>query len=75
MDAVQHRVELGEPAAMPMLEFEALVKVFFAEHGSKEQLLETLGRILAAAERARTSTPAGPPTTWPPRGGSLAGRR
>jgi PadR family transcriptional regulator AphA len=42
---------LGEPAAMPVIEFEALVKVFFAEHGSKEQLLETLGRILAAAER------------------------
>ena len=36
---------LGQPGAMPVLEFESLVKVFFAEHGTKEQLLETLGRI------------------------------
>jgi PadR family transcriptional regulator AphA len=41
---------LGEPGAMPVLEFEALVKVFFAEHGSKEDLLSTLQRILEATE-------------------------
>ncbi len=42
---------LSEPGAMPVVEFEALVKVFFAEQGSKEQLLETLGGIVEAAER------------------------
>ena len=41
---------LGEPGAMPVLEFEALVKVFFAEHGTKEQLLATLQRIRQGAE-------------------------
>ena len=41
---------LGEPGAMPVLEFEALVKVFYAEHGTKEQLLETLRRIRGGAE-------------------------
>ncbi len=41
---------LGEPGAMPVLEFEALVKVFFAEHGTKEQLLATLQRIRECAE-------------------------
>lgn len=41
---------LGEPGAMPVLEFEALVKVFFAEHGTKEQLLATLHRIRECAE-------------------------
>ncbi len=41
---------LGEPGAMPVLEFEALVKVFFAEHGTTQQLLETLQRIIDGAE-------------------------
>ena len=41
---------LGEPGAMPVVEFEALVKVFFAEHGTREQLLEALGRIAEASE-------------------------
>ena len=41
---------LGEPGAMPVIEFEALVQVFFAEHGTREQLLETLGRIVEASE-------------------------
>ncbi len=44
---------LGEPGAMPVLEFEALVKVFFAEHGTKAQLLDTLQRIREAAEHRR----------------------
>lgn len=41
---------LGEPGAMLVLEFEGLVKVFFAEHGTKAQLLDTLARIVEAAE-------------------------
>jgi DNA-binding PadR family transcriptional regulator len=41
---------LGEPGTMPVLEFEALVKVFYAEHGTKEQLLESLQRIGEGAE-------------------------
>ena len=40
---------LGERGDMPVLEFEALVKVFFAEQGTKEQLLATLREILTAA--------------------------
>ena len=36
---------LDLPGALPVLEFEALVKVFFAEHGSKDQLVRTLERI------------------------------
>lgn len=45
---------LGDPAEMPVLEFEALVKVFFAEQGSKEQLLTTLERILESAEHRQS---------------------
>ena len=45
------RAWLAEPGAMPVLEFEALVKVFFAEHGTKEQLLATLQRIRQGAEQ------------------------
>jgi PadR family transcriptional regulator AphA len=41
---------LGEPGAMPVLEFEALVKVFFAEHGTRQQLLDALQRIIEGAE-------------------------
>ena len=33
---------LARPGAGPVLEFEQLVRVFFAEHGSKEDLLATL---------------------------------
>ncbi len=44
---------LAEPGAMPVLEFEALVKVFFAEHGTKAQLLDALRRILDAAEHRK----------------------
>jgi DNA-binding PadR family transcriptional regulator len=35
-----------EPGALPSLEFEALVKVFFAEQGTKDQLVRTLERII-----------------------------
>ena len=41
---------LGRPGDMPILEFEALVKVFFAEHGTREQLLATLQDISTAAK-------------------------
>ena len=43
---------LDEPGAMAQLEFEGLVKVFFAEQGTKAQLVENLRRI-AADQRAR----------------------
>ncbi len=35
------------PAAGPVLEFEALVKLFYAEHGTKQDILETLDRVRA----------------------------
>jgi PadR family transcriptional regulator, regulatory protein AphA len=43
------RAWLDEPGALASLEFEALIKVFFAEHGSKDQLLANLERIHAGA--------------------------
>ena len=43
------RAWLGEPGAMASLEFETLVKVFFAEQGTKEQLVRSLERIRAHA--------------------------
>ena len=48
---------LDEPGAGASLEFEALVKVFFAEQGSKDQLVATL-RHIAADQRARAGTDA-----------------
>lgn len=39
------------PGDGPVLEFEQLVKVFFAEHGSKADLLATLGGVEAWIER------------------------
>ena len=50
---------LEEPGAGPALEFEALVKVFFAEQGTKAQLVANLTRI-AEEQRARVVTDA----TW-----------
>lgn len=40
---------LDEPGALASLEFEALLKVFFAEHGSKDQLLANLEHIHSGA--------------------------
>ena len=40
---------LGEPFAPPTTEFEGMVKVFFADAGSRQQLLATLERIEAQA--------------------------
>jgi PadR family transcriptional regulator, regulatory protein AphA len=43
------------PGAGPVLEFEQLVKVFFAEHGSKQDLLATIDGVRAwVEERAAT---------------------
>jgi PadR family transcriptional regulator, regulatory protein AphA len=36
-----------QPAAGPVLEFEALVKLFYAEHGSKQDILAALDRLRA----------------------------
>ncbi len=38
------------PGAGPVLEFELLIKVFFAEYGSKQDLLATIGRAREWAE-------------------------
>jgi len=40
---------LGEPSAPPVLEFEGMVRVFFADAGTLDQLRETLDGIEAAA--------------------------
>lgn len=44
---------LGEPGRAPVVEFEGLVKVLFAEQGTKEQLLATLRSIHDEADRTR----------------------
>lgn len=46
------RAWLGEPAAGPALEFEALVKVFLAEHATKSELVVNLTRIAEEPGRA-----------------------
>jgi DNA-binding PadR family transcriptional regulator len=43
------RAWLGEPSAPPRLESEALLRLFFAEHGTKEDLLATLAGVEAQA--------------------------
>jgi PadR family transcriptional regulator AphA len=44
------------PGNGPVLEFEALVKLFYAEHGTKEDILATLDRVRAwSDERHRES--------------------
>ena len=48
---------LDEPGAPASLEFEALVKVFFAEQGTKAQLVDNLRRI-AEEQRQRTAVDA-----------------
>jgi DNA-binding PadR family transcriptional regulator len=44
---------LQEPPQPPLVEFDGIVKVLFAEHGSKQQLLATLRSIREQAERTR----------------------
>ena len=43
------RAWMGQPSAPPRLESEALLRVFFAEHGSREGLLATLTELEAQA--------------------------
>ena len=45
------RAWLDEPGAMAVLEFESLVKVFFAEQGTRAQLAATLQRIVDEQRR------------------------
>lgn len=46
------RAWLAEPPSEPpTLEFEGMLKVFLAEHAGKAELLDTLARIRASAER------------------------
>ena len=42
---------LGEPSAPPVLESEALLRVFFAEHGGVDDLLRTIRSIREDAEQ------------------------
>jgi PadR family transcriptional regulator AphA len=44
---------LDEPGRLPLVEFEGIVKVLFAEQGTKDQLLATLRSIRKQAERTR----------------------
>jgi PadR family transcriptional regulator, regulatory protein AphA len=44
---------LHEPGQPPLVEFEGIVKVLFAEQGSKEELLATLRSIREQAQRTR----------------------
>ncbi len=39
------------PSAGPSLEFEHLIKIFFAEHGSKEDLLATIDDVRASTDQ------------------------
>ncbi len=44
---------LATPGSLPLVEFEGLVKVLFAEQGTKDDLLQTLATIRADAEATR----------------------
>jgi PadR family transcriptional regulator, regulatory protein AphA len=44
---------LDEPAQLPLVEFDGIVKVLFAERGTKQQLLTTLQSIREQAARTR----------------------
>lgn len=46
----------GEPGDGPVLEFEDLIRVFFAEHGSKAGLLATLERVRAWSDDQTVAT-------------------
>ncbi|HEV7864554.1 MAG TPA: PadR family transcriptional regulator [Acidimicrobiia bacterium] len=47
------RAWLGQPSAPPRLESEAVLRVFFAEHGTKEALLATLTELEGQARADR----------------------
>jgi DNA-binding PadR family transcriptional regulator len=50
-EELQHWLE--QPPQPPLVEFEGIVKVLFAEHGTKQQLLATLRSIREQAEDTR----------------------
>ena len=60
---------LGEPPAPRTTEFEGMVKVFFADGGSRQQLLDTLDRMEADAQArlAELATYAAGPKPFPER--------
>ena len=68
------RAWLDEPGAAATLEFEALVKVFFAEQGTKEQLVENLRRI-ADDQRGRVANDAAWATHYLEGGATFPDRR
>ena len=47
---------VGTPGSGPVVEFEQLVKVFFAEHGTKDDLLATLEGVRASLEERAAAT-------------------
>jgi len=47
---------VGTPGSGPVVEFEQLVKVFFAEHGTKADLLATIDGVRAGLEERAAST-------------------
>jgi DNA-binding PadR family transcriptional regulator len=47
------RAWLSEPSAPPQFESEALLRLAFLEHGTKQQALDTLAGLRAQAEEAR----------------------
>ena len=54
------RTWLGEPGAGPAIEFEQLLKVFFSDHGSRDDALASITAAGSwAAERARESADVG----------------
>ena len=44
-----------QPGAGPVLEFEGLIKLFYAEHGSKDDMLATLARVRDWSHERRTA--------------------
>jgi len=60
---------LSEPPAPRTVEFEGMVKVFFADTGTKEQLLTTLDHIARESQERLTALAqmAGEPATFPHR--------
>ena len=47
---------LPQPGAGPVLEFEGLVKVFYAEHGTKDDILATLERVQTWSDERRRAS-------------------
>jgi PadR family transcriptional regulator, regulatory protein AphA len=64
---------VATPGAGPVIEFEQLVKVFFAEHGSREDLLATLERVRTSLED-QVATTAGIPREYLERRGGYPER-